>query len=94
MKGMTPSGPIFRIKPPNERKDHRLHGPRQALLRIHERREQPRPEKLQRQTYEHRGDHQQRETFAGLPEDKDAAQDFKAPLHVFRPENTHRKDTK
>ena len=45
-------------KTAHERKDHRLHGPRQALLRIHERREQPRPEKLQRQTYEHRGDHQ------------------------------------
>ena len=32
-------------KTAHERKDHRLHSPRQALLRIHERREQPRPEK-------------------------------------------------
>ena len=83
---MTPSGPIFRIKPPTSARTTACtaHGRRSCASTNAA--NSLAPKKLQRQTYEHRGDHQQRETFAGLPEDKDAAQDFKAPLHVFRPE--------
>ena len=82
-------------KTAHERKDHRLHSPRQALLRIHERREQPRPEKLQRQTYEHRGDHQQRETVARAARRQRRGAGFQGSAPCLpRRKNTHRKDTK